>query len=87
MGIKILYYVDVNDKTKGALVAFPNDNDIRTKETIDGIGKMLHEANFGDTLEQSKVAAWEAVYNGSTEMTCSMGKYEFGWEETELWEK
>ncbi len=48
MTIKVLYYVDSDDNTKGNLMAFPSEKDLRNTETIEQIGQALHEANFGD---------------------------------------
>ena len=38
MDIKVLYYVDSDDNTKGSLIAFPSDKDLRNEETIKKIG-------------------------------------------------
>ena len=84
MTIKVLYYVDTDDNTKGLLVAYPSDKDLRNLETIEEIGQVLHEANFGEKIGISNSVAYELVYHGSAELTCQMGNYEFGWEETEL---
>ena len=84
MTIKVLYYVDVDDNTKGALMAFPSDKDLRNLDTIQQIGQVLHEAHFGDRIGVSNSVATELVYHGDAELTCQMGKYAFGWEETEL---
>ena len=82
--IKILYYVDADDNTKGVLMAFPSGKDLRNLETIEKIGQALFEANFGDKIGISNSVAWELVYHGEAKLLCQMGKYEFGWEETEL---
>jgi len=84
MTIKVLYYVDVDDNTKGSLMAFPSDKDLRNLETIEEIGKVLHESNFGEKIGISNAVAYELVYHGEAELTCQMGNYTFGWEETEL---
>lgn len=83
MTINVLYYVDSDDNTKGNLMAFPSDKDLRNMEAIEQIGQVLHEAKFGDIVISNSVA-WEVVYNGTAELTCQMGNYEFGWEEIEL---
>lgn len=82
--IKILYYVDMDDNTKGSLVAYPSLKDLRNEETIKEIGNILHGANFGEKIGISNSVAWELVYHGEAELTCSMGNYQFGWEEVEL---
>lgn len=84
MTIKVLYYVDSDDNTKGNLMAFPSEKNLRNTETIEQIGQTLHEANLGDKIGVSNSVAWEVVYNGTAELTCQMGNYEFGWEEIEL---
>ena len=86
MTIKVLYYVDTDDNTKGALMAFPSDKDLRNLDTIEQIGQVLHAANFGERIGICNSVAYELVYHGSAELTCQMGNYEFGWEETELLE-
>jgi hypothetical protein len=82
--IKVIYYVDMSDNTKGCLMAYPSDKELRNLETIDEIGKVLHEANFGDKIGISNSVAWELVYHGSAELSCQMGNYTFGFEEIEL---
>ena len=84
MTIKVLYYIDSDDNTKGNLMAFPSEKNLRNTETIEQIGQVLHEANFGDKIGVYNSVAWEVVYNGTAELTCQMGNYEFGWEEIEL---
>lgn len=84
--IKIIYYVDVDDNTKGALIAFPSDKDLRDFDTIKQIGQALHNANFGEKIGISNSIAYEIAHNGSAEETFAMGNYEFGIEETELFE-
>ena len=84
MGIKVLYYVDIDDNTKANLVAFPSDKDLHNNETIEQIGKILYEGNFGDKKGISNSVAWEIVHNGVAELSCKMGNYEFGWEEIHL---
>lgn len=86
MTIKVLYYVDSDDNTKGMLMAFPSDKDLRNLETIEEIGQVLHEANFGEKIGVSNSVAYELAYHGTAELTCQMGNYEFGWEETELFD-
>lgn len=83
--IKTLYYVDMDDNTKGLLMAYPSDKDLRNIETIQEIGEVLHSANFGEKIGICNSIANELVYHGEAETTCSMGRYEFGWEETELY--
>ena len=84
MTIKVLYYVDTDDNTKGTLMAYPSDKELRNLDTIQQIGQVLHEANFGDRIGICNSVAYELVYHGSAELPCQMGNYEFGWEETEL---
>lgn len=84
MTIKVLYYVDSDDNTKGNLMAFPSEKDLRNTETIEEIGQVLYEGHFGDKIGVSNSVAWEVVYHGNAELICQMGTYEFGWEEIEL---
>ena len=84
MRIKVLYYVDSDDNTKGNLMAFPSEKDLRNTETIEQIGQMLYEGHFGDKIGISNSVAWDVIYHGDAELICQMGNYEFGWEEIEL---
>ena len=84
MTIKVLYYVDKDDNTKGSLMAFPSDKDLRNLNTIEQIGQTLHEANFGEKIGICNSIAIDLVYHGNAEETFAMGTYEFGWEEIEL---
>ena len=84
MTIKVLYYVDKDDNTKGTLMAYPSEKELRRLGTIQQIGQVLHEANFGERIGICNSVAYEIVYHGSAELTCQMGNYTFGWEETEL---
>ena len=84
MTIKVLYYVDKDDNTKGSLMAYPSDKDLRFIDIIEKIGQVLHEANFGEKIGICNSVAYELAYHGSAELTCQMGNYEFGWEEVEL---
>ena len=83
--IKIIYYVDSDDNTKGSLMAYPSDKDLRDSSAIDEMANVLHEANFGK-VSDCKLIAWELAHNGMSKTLCVMGKYEFGIEETELFE-
>ena len=82
--IKALYYVDLDDNTKGLLMAYPSHKDLRTEEEINKIANVLHEANFGRVCD-CKTIAHELVYSGDSKTFCGMGRYAFGWEETELY--
>lgn len=84
--IKVIYYVNSDDNTKGTLMAFPSDKDLRNNDTIEQIGKVLHESNFGDKMGISNSVAWELAYHGTAELSCQMGNYEFGIEEIPLFE-
>ena len=81
MKIKVLYYVDSDDNTKGSLIAFPSNKNLQDTETIEQIMKVLKEWNFGGEIG---IAAFELAYHGYAELSCQMGNYEFGWEEIEL---
>ena len=83
--IKIIYYVDSDDNTKGSLMAYPSDKDLRDFNTIEEIANTLVEANFGYKNNCESIA-WEIAHIGCSETLCRMGKYEFGIEETELFE-
>lgn len=83
--VKVVYYVDTNDNTKWCLCAIPSDKDLRDAKVINELANTLWEGNFGN-MDDSKIIAWEIAYNGSAKTFCKMGKYEFGIEETELFE-
>lgn len=83
--INIIYYVDTKDNTKGSICAIPSDKDLRDAKVINELSNALWEGNFGN-MDDSKIIALEIAYNGSAKTFCRMGKYEFGIEETELFE-
>ena len=84
MDIKVLYYVDNDDNTKGALIAFPSNKDLRNEETIKKIGEVLHGHGFGEKMGICNSVAWELAHHGKAELTCMMGNYSFSFEEIEF---
>lgn len=78
--IKVLYYVDINDNTKGCLCAVPSDKDMRSQSVMKKIKEELECANFGSHGVCSHITQ-SIVYTHSASLTCQMGNYEFGIEE------
>ena len=81
--VKVLFYVDVDDNTKTMALAFDSELDLRDKEHIKKAAEALEVAGFGSSFVCETIA-WEVIYHGSAILNCTMGKYEFGFEEVEL---
>jgi hypothetical protein len=84
MNIKIIYYTDIDDNTKGTLCAIPSYKDLRDSNVIDFIAATLHDSGIlrpyfhDDCKEVANGIAYHESY--------SIGEYEFGVEEIPLWE-
>ena len=39
--VKVIYYVDTDDDTKGTICAIPSDKDLRSKEVIEFIAEQI----------------------------------------------
>ena len=82
--IKVIYYVDVDDNTKGTLCAIPSDKDLRDPSVIEFIGNEICNSGilrpfFNDHCEEAaKSIAYHETYG--------VGEYEFGIEEIPLLE-
>ena len=83
MTIKIIYYVDNADNYKAPIMAFENSKELRDMEVIEQIGEQIELHNFGKRGVCNSVA-WELAYHGNAQLNCTMGQYNFGIEETEL---
>ena len=83
--IKVVYYVDIDDDTKGTLCAIPSDKDMRDKEVVDFIANEIHAA-FASichvTINDSEELA-NAIAHHKYASVC---EYEFGIEEIPLLE-
>lgn len=83
--IKVIYYVDTDDNTKGALCAVSSDKDMRHQEVVDFIANEIHTA-FASichvTINDSKELA-KAIAHHEYASVC---EYEFGIEEIPLLE-
>ena len=83
--IKVVYYVDIDDDTKGTLCAIPSDKDMRDKEVVDFIANEIHTAFVSIchvTINDSKELAKGIAYHEYA----SVCEYEFGIEEIPLLE-
>lgn len=83
--IKVVYYVDIDDDTKGTLCAIPSDKDMRDKEVVDFIANEIHAAFVSIchvTINDSKELAKGIAYHEYA----SVCEYEFGVEEIPLLE-
>lgn len=82
--IKVIYYVDVDDNTKGTLCAIPSNIDLREPKAINAIASAIHDSGilrpyFHDDCEEvAKGIAYHETY--------AIGEYEFGIEEIPLLE-
>lgn len=83
--IKVVYYIDIDDDTKGILCAIPSDKDMRDKEVVDFIANEIHAAFVSIchvTINDSKELAEGIAYHEYA----SVCEYEFGIEEIPLLE-
>ncbi len=82
--IKVIYYVDIDDNTKGALCAIPSDKDLRNNDVVEDIANTIHGSGIlrpyfhDDYKEVAKGIAYHESY--------CIGEYEFGIEEIPLLE-
>ena len=83
--IKVIYYVDTDDDTKGTLCAIPSDKDLRSKEVIEFIRHEIYDVfspilhiDISDSEEIAKAIAHHEFAN--------IFEYEFGVEEISMFE-
>lgn len=80
--IKVIYYVDIDDNTKGTLCAIPSNKELRDNDVIKAITSAIHDSGilrpyFHDDCEEvAKGIAYHEMY--------AIGEYEFGIEEIPL---
>lgn len=82
--VKVVYYVDTEDNTKGCLCAIPSDKDLCNLDIVELIGKEIHSHGFDERRGVCNSVAWELVRHKRAVLLSPMGKYEFGIEETPL---
>ena len=81
--VNIIYYVDVDDNTKGCLCAVPSDKDLRDSSIIQKIAESI--------LESGILAQFGGYAHDIAKAVCHHGfanlaEYEFGVEEIPLLE-
>ena len=81
--VSIIYYVDVDDNTKGCLCAVPSDKDLRDSSIIQKIAESI--------LESGILAQFGGYAHDIAKAVCHHGfanlaEYEFGVEEIPLLE-
>ena len=82
--VNVIYYVDIDDNTKGALCAIPSDKDLRNNDVVEAIANAIHDSGIlrpyfvDDCKEVAKGIAFHETYG--------IGEYEFGVEEIPLLE-
>lgn len=83
--VKIVYYVDVDDNTKGCLCAVPSDKDMRDKDIISKIANEIEESGIlNDRMKRVNIRSIAfAIAHG---YGCEAFEYEFGVEEVPLLE-
>lgn len=82
--VKVVYYVDTEDNTKGCLCAIPSDKDLCNLDIVELISKEIHSYGFDESLGVCNSVAWEIAHHGRMVLLSRMGKYEFGVEEVPL---
>lgn len=83
--IKVVYYVDIDDDTKGTLCAIPSDKDMRDNAVIDFIAeqiKSVFEPIHSLMGDHAKELAKAIAYHEFADIY----EYEFGVEEIPLLE-
>jgi hypothetical protein len=81
--VKVVYYVDVDDNTKGCLCAVPSDKDLRDSSIVQKVA---------DTIVESGILAqFDGFAHNIANAVCHHGfanlaEYEFGVEEVPLLE-
>ena len=79
--VKVVYYVDIDDNTKGCLCAIPSDKDMRDSSVVQKVADTIVEsgilAQFGGFAHNIANAV---CHNGFA----NLAEYEFGVEEIPL---
>lgn len=79
--VNIVYYVDTNDNTKGAICAIPSDKDMRSWHVIEKVTFAIVESGI---LAQFSGFAYEIAKAVLHHGFANLNNYQFGVEETEL---
>ena len=79
--VNIVYYVDTDDNTKGAICAIPSDKDMRSWSVIEKVACAIVESGI---LAQFSGFAYEIAKAVTHHGFANLGEYQFGVEETEL---
>lgn len=64
-------------------MAFESSKELRDMSVIEKIGAEIELHGF-DRRGVCNSVAWELAYHGNAQLNCTMGQYNFGIEETEL---
>ena len=83
--IKVIYYVDTDDDTKGTLCAIPSDKDLRSKEVIEFIRHEIYGV-FSPTLHIGISESEEIAKAIAHHEFANIFEYEFGVEEIPMFE-
>ena len=80
--VKIIFYVDIHDNTKGALCAIPSDKDMRNESTISEIADTICDVFAWDLFvcDNCMNIAKSIAYHEFS----ACNEYEFGVEEIKL---
>lgn len=79
--VNIVYYVDTDDNTKGAICAIPSDKDMRSLDILDEVAKHIEESGI---LCQYYMYAYDIAKAVTHHGFSNFAEYQFGVEETEL---
>lgn len=79
--VNIVYYVDTDDNTKGAICAIPSNKDMRSSSVIEKVACAIIESGI---LAQFSGFAYEIAKAVLHHGFANLGEYQFGVEETEL---
>ena len=75
--VRVYFYVDMDDNTKSAFAVVPEGKDLRNKESIKEMTNELQAIGFGNGAVCQHIAE-SLIYTGQAEVTCTMGRYQFG---------
>ena len=81
--VNIIYYVDTDDNTKGAICAIPSDKDMRSWYVIEKVTFAIVESGI---LAQFSGFAYEIAKAVTHHGFANLNNYQFGVEETELFD-
>ena len=83
--VKVIYYVDTDDNTKGTICAIPSDKDLRSKEVIEFVAEQIKNVfePIHHLMGEHSIGLAQSIAHYEY---ANMYEYEFGIEEIPLLE-